>query len=214
MRRMRSRTVVASLALQSRLDVVRVAAEALAQVALGLIGEPAPPPRGRRGRPLGRRRRGRRRRPSRSRPTSRRGCRAAARRRTGTRGRPTTPATADTRPAPRSAAAAAPGHDPILLTLSLVLSEASSKMPLKASHIAAPRNAMISTAMAAEITPSPRSSARMRAPVVDGEDLPVDVGLQQRGGSGRAWGRSFVGRVRAWRRSGGFTIRRRGAWPR
>src|SRR6185295_12400882 len=60
-------------------------------------------------------------------------------------------------PASRGGAAA---HLPISLTCWLVVFDASSKIPLNASHIAAPRNAMIITAIAAEITPSPRSSRR------------------------------------------------------
>src|SRR5687767_14808374 len=42
-------------------------------------------------------------------------------------------------------------------TWSLVLSAALPKISRKASHMATPRKAMTSTAMAAEITPSPRS---------------------------------------------------------
>src|SRR4051812_16669297 len=52
------------------------------------------------------------------------------------------------------------GHPPILSTWFSVLVLVRSHMVLKATHIRAPRNAMISTAMATEMTPSPVSPDR------------------------------------------------------
>src|SRR5829696_4611265 len=67
---------------------------------------------------------------------------------------------ADQPGAPVALGPPAADHSPISSTWSAVFSSAVSQMLRRPTHIATPRKAMTSTAIAAEITPSPRSPHR------------------------------------------------------